>query len=180
MKKLFFLLSLFSTLAYSQSGEFMASKKVDFDKTDTEKLKNFRLREDKFENTVFIHHKNSSSDNNISAYIVIEGDNAFLRFRTSYSGSTWIFYNKIILNIDGKNYTHIVSDVKRESHSGGNVTERSDVQVDKEIYFFLEEIYKSTTDVGLRFKGDGKMKDVKISKKIIENLRETLDLYKKL
>ena len=69
-------------------------------------LKNkMRLKYDKVENVTYIQDKTSSpyiNSNSFNLFIAKTNTNADLWIRISYTGDNWIFFNKIILNIDGQ------------------------------------------------------------------------------
>lgn len=183
MKKIIALLCMFPVFVFSQdkvlenqNEDFREYKKVEFAKTEKNQLKDFRVTEDKFQSTVYIHSRKEPDSNMISIYLGITDNEAFIRLRTNYSGSRWIFYDRVTVNIGAQNYTIMISDLKRETHSAGNVTERSDMLVSEDLYKVIMAISRAKEDVELRFKGE-KVKDIKLSKKTIESIRETLALY---
>lgn len=96
-------------------GEIEKAEKLKQEKLQAEKkvkeakinnLKNkMRLKYDKVENVTYIQDKTSSpyiNSNSFNLFIAKTNTNADLWIRISYTGDNWIFFNKIILNIDGQ------------------------------------------------------------------------------
>lgn len=149
-----------------------------FESLDKDFQKKFSYEFDKFKNVGFINTKRANVGN-IKTYISVKDNKARLRFVIKYYGSAWLFFNKAIFIIDGKNYEFEDNNTKREISSGSNVEEKSDLAVDKNILEILEAISNSKDVVEYRLTGD-KYSDFKLTEKEKENIISILDLYKRL
>lgn len=151
-------------------------KKVIFSKVDKEKLKDFKVNEDKFKNSVFINHKKNTG-NRIRIYIGINSNEAFLRLVSDYHGSDWIFMNQVILLIDGNKYKYEISNPVRDIVSGSGVKEKSDALVNAELEVIVKAIAGSKGKVEIRFSGENKVEDFTLSQREINCIQETLDIF---
>lgn len=117
-----------------------------------------------------------------------------LHFTVYYWGSDWCFWNKVTFLIDGKQYK-MVPDEKpsREVLSSGNVMEYytfSILQTENEIaatidaikedyynYQLLLALYKTESDVKIRFEGDERIRDRTIKASKLKTFKETFEYY---
>lgn len=98
----------------------------------------------------FTHYNN---ENLVSLYIG-ENSNVWLRFKASYTGDDWIFFEKIYLSYDG-NTREIPFNSYQEKdsdNSGGNVWEWVDLNVDNQLIQYLEGFLESDK-AKIRFQG---------------------------
>lgn len=84
---------------------------------------NMRFIKDKVENITYIQDKTSSQYVNSNSFYLYIAENKYrkdLWLRISYTGDNWIFFNKIIFNIDGHNEYISLSyyDVEKDNNYG--------------------------------------------------------------
>lgn len=101
----------------------------------------------------------------------------WLRWRMSYTGDDWIFFDKITFNIDGKNYykTFDYSDVIRDA-GGGNVYEIVDINVEESDIEILNAIASSDQAI-LRFQGDAYWYDKTVTQAEKNGIQSILETY---
>jgi hypothetical protein len=100
-KVLLFVILLVVVIFKAQNSESVASKKIS--EISRDDLKGFFTKNDKFENIVFINPI-MVNNNSRYGYLVLDDDQLFFRYKIDYSGSDWIFANKIIFLYDGERY----------------------------------------------------------------------------
>lgn len=154
--------------------EFFNEIPVDISKIDLKSKKEFKIREDKFQQVTFIKPKQSTND--FYPYLVIDKGIMYMRLVTNYSGNGWIFMEKAIILIDGEKFTYNLGNTDREVNSGGSVSESSDVVVDVQTMDILRKIANSKDLVEIRLTGD-KYRDRTFSKKEILKIQNALNLY---
>ena len=141
-------------------------------------LKKFVVNNDKFKESIFINPKKAYNRGYwIFPYISINEKTVRLRLKTKYDGKEWLFFNTVVFNIDGINYSYIV-EPSRETYLGG-VTEISDTSVNAEMLDILNKILNSNSQVEYRLTGD-KYIDRKLSDVEKEAIQDILNLYKNL
>lgn len=155
-------------------------KKIEFQSIPKDKFKNFKVNYDKFKKSGFVKHKKYKEK--FYVYLNLNNEDSHMRIRSTYFGPSWLFVNKIIFIIDGKNYEIPFSNPDREvrSGSGVNVEEITDQAVLKHHLKVLELICNSKSEIDIRFEGDKGVSDRKLSLKEIETIKETVDLYNSL
>ena len=150
-------------------------KKADVSKIPSDILKKFNTNEDKFTSITFLKHKKNNESLNL--YIGIKNNMPFLRMVCKYSGTNWVFFNKIIFLIDGVAYDYYPkSSSKREVITGG-VYERIDdliIDYDDKQQLLINALANCKETLEIRFSGD-RVADRKL--KVTPAIRETLDLY---
>lgn len=142
-------------------------------------LKKFRIEEDKFKNRKFIYYKKWGFETLFEPYIGIKNNSMYMRLKTRYQGSSWIFYDKIQFIINDKNYEFSVSEPDRNVEYGNGVKEIADTPVDENILNILYLISDVNNKVSVRFTGKYS-KDYNLYKSNQEKIKEFLDLYDKL
>jgi hypothetical protein len=143
--------------------------------------KQMRTETDDVKDIVFITDKSSPTKWSNSFYLYIgtsSGSKPWLRLHSSYSGNEWIFWSKLIFNVDGDIYTSKFStfDIKRDN-SGAKVYEWLDVEVPDSQLPKLREIAESASTV-IRFEGDSYVHDLTINsaqKKALSNVLAVFD-----
>ena len=147
-------------------------------KFSNDDLKKFVIDNDKFKESIFIKPKKAYNRGYwIFPYISINEKTVRLRLKTKYDGKEWLFFNTVVFNIDGNNYSYIV-EPSRETYLGG-VTEISDTSVNAEMLDILNKILNSNSQVEYRLTGD-KYIDRKLSDVEKEAIQDILNLYKNL
>ncbi len=101
----------------------------------------------------------------------------WLRVKTDYYGSDWIFYKTIIFSVDGKNTTVTMDyfDIDREVVSG-DVCEVGDFSPTDAQLDMLRSIVNSKETI-IRFMGDSHYKDITLSASDKKAIGEVLELY---
>jgi hypothetical protein len=142
--------------------------------------KQMRTETDEVKNIVFISDKSSPSKWSTGFYLYIgtsSGSKPWLRLHASYTGSEWIFWSKLIFNVDDNIYTSKYStfDVKRDN-SGSRVYEWLDVEVPDSQLPQLREIAESQSTV-IRFEGDSYIHDLSMTSSQKRALSNVLAVY---
>lgn len=145
---------------------------IDIEKLDRKFLKTVRIREDKLLGVKRIYPKLRV---NIYPYIFIYKNVAVLKFEASYSGSSWIFMDKLLINLKDELLLFNLNGISRNIVSGG-VNETSDMFVDQKLRLLLESIKLSETPVIGRFVGD-KSRTFQMSNKAIKSIKDLLLFY---
>jgi hypothetical protein len=139
-----------------------------------------RTEKDQVKNIVFVSDKSSPTKWSNSFYLYIgtsSGSKPWLRLHASYSGSEWIFWSKLIFNVDDNIYTSKYSsfEVKRDN-SGSRVYEWLDVEVPDSQLPRLRAIAESQSTV-IRFEGDSYINDMSLSSSQKKALSNVLAVY---
>lgn len=153
------------------------SKPIDISKIPKEKLKNFKIDQDKFTGITYFTHKKVGS--RIHIYIGNNSGVNFLRFVCVYEGFSWVFMKSIFFIIDGKKFEYKVTKTKRDvfnSSSSVNVREALDELVQEDDMELINAISNAKSDIEVRFTGD-RTRDEKFLKKIALHFKETLEFY---
>ncbi len=111
-------------------------------------------------------------------YLGIDSNNnVWLRLVCNYTAYSWIFFEKIIFSVDGKNTTEYFSyyDVVRDNASG-KIWEYVDMDVYASEIKLLQSIADSERTI-IRFEGDNYYDDVTVKEKDKECLSFMLKLY---
>ena len=137
---------------------------------------------DKIEKIRWYHDRatRNSYGSRMYLYLGKEKDSLpWLRFRLRYYGDSWLFIEKYIIQVDGKNYTYIPTETpKQEIASGGSVWETIDVSLDKNIKKIIKAVIKSKSAV-IRFQGKN-ISDHTISSREKQGMKEIIDAYEAL
>lgn len=142
-------------------------------------LKGFVVDEDKFKHTTFITNRWGMNNPAVLPYIAINEGNVYLRIKTQYYGSNWIFMDRVQFIIDGKDYSYQISEPDRNVISASDLKESSDdIATDKQIEI-LNAIVGSKSNVSVRLSGQ-RYRDTNIDSGTKKKIKETLDLYEKL
>lgn len=113
-------------------------------------------------------------------YLSVSGNNVYLRLVCDYTSSDWVFFEKIIFSVDGKNYTKYFDyfDVTRDNEYG-DVWEYVDIECSESDIEMLEAIAASTKTI-VRFEGDDYYYDFTVSGSDKTAIKEMVDIYKAL
>lgn len=154
------------------------SKKVSKEELLNVKPKKFKTKEETFNNTIFLTHKMYGLRGyNVKTYLAFYNGDLNVRLSIRYYGSDWLFITEAVLLIDGKYYNISFDGSKRKVTSQAKVTERIDVLINKTTEDILRKIVDTRSEVQMRFNGSEGRRDVTLSKKEIEAIKETLDYY---
>lgn len=102
----------------------------------------------------------------------------YLRLKTKYQGSDWIFMKEAIVLFDKQKHTFSLGETNRKTLSSG-VKETSDISIDDELLQIIQKFAISQGEVRLRLSGE-RNKDVSYSKREKRNLVSIIRLYKEL
>ena len=110
-------------------------------------------------------------------YVGRDADSVWLRLVCNYTDDDWVFFKKITFAVDSERVTKTFNyfDVTRDNDSG-DVWEYVDLDVYSSEVSLLQKIANSTTTV-VRFEGDDYYRDVTISAKDKEAIRQCLEVY---
>ena len=139
-----------------------------------EDLKNFRVNDDKFREIAFIHHKR---EQDFYPYLSIKKGALNMRLKAYYRGTSWVFFDNVIILSGGKRYNISFPNTDREVTSV-NVYEKGDIWVSPELLKNLRDVAQNN-DVEIRYSGKYN-RDRALSKQEINTLREVIELYDKL
>jgi len=149
-------------------------------------LKQMVVKNDAVVGSRWIHAKSSPTYANYDTFeIYISGtQNAFsgLRFEARYAGSDWLFFEKIIVNVDGKvfNLSFSYDEVDRDNGSG-DVWEWIDINPSSENIIMLKLIAGSKSTI-VRFEGETYKNDRELTskeKKAISDVFTVWDGYER-
>ncbi len=110
-------------------------------------------------------------------YVGRDAKSVWLRLVCNYTDDDWVFFKKITFAVDSERIvkTFDYFDVTRDNDSG-DVWEYVDLDVYSSEVKLLQQIADSTTTV-VRFEGDNYYRDVTISAKDKEAIRQCLEVY---
>ncbi|MEY8365459.1 hypothetical protein AALA22_07430 [Anaerovoracaceae bacterium 41-7] len=119
-----------------------------------------------------------NSSSTFYTYLGKSGSQYWLRWEAVYLGSEWVFFDEIIINVDGHQYrkTFSYTDIERDNRYP-HVWEYFDVEPSDGEIEMLEEISKSKSAV-IRYKGDGKQEDRTITAAQKKGIRDVLRVWK--
>lgn len=140
-------------------------------------LKKLRKQTDKIEKTSFYISPGLEYNYPINLYIgELASKSVFLRCAFSYTGSDWIFFDKVIISIDGENTELEIKEYdKKTDNGGGSVYESIDLLFDDNIAL-IERIIKSKTTY-IRLSGKHNRKDYLIGKNQKNSLKTVIESY---
>lgn len=138
--------------------------------------KGFNFDYDKFKKHYFIKAKSGYTDKFYPYISVSSSGDLFMRLKVVYRGSSWVFFERIQLIIDGKDYFIPHKSESRQVVSGGSVYESVDLTVDDEILEILKAVANAKSPIDIRFSGE-KSSDKTISLKEAEITKRVLDYY---
>lgn len=104
-----------------------------------------------YENPYFVHY----DDRNLtSIYIGKKDQDIWLRLKMSYTGEDWIFFESAYLSYDGMTRNIFFNEYKEKEsdHSGGNVWEWIDVEINESLLEYLREMVNGKS-VKMRLSG---------------------------
>ena len=139
---------------------------------------NFKTDYDQFQNATFYYHNNIPKYINdrcyILPYIVVYNGQSRIRIVFVYTGDEWVFFKKIYVSVDGKNYTNTFDyfDITRDNNYG-DVWEYIDVVASDEQIEMLKAMATSNETV-IRYEGDSARHDITLSDKDKQTISEIL------
>ena len=176
MRYILIFLICFSANSQSYKGlNSIDTLSVKLSEIDASYFKKLKIREDKFLNTTIITPKFKGS---VYPYLIISGKAIILRCYVSYTGSNWVFMDKLYFSIDNELLIYDLPKSKRKVTSKG-VIESSDFIVDQKMDIIINLIKLSEKPIIGRFYGD-RNSDFYISKKNIEGYNSLINLYNEL
>jgi hypothetical protein len=149
-------------------------------------LKQMTVKNDAVVGNRFVYAKSSPQYSNYDEFsIYISGTQTSvgnLRFVARFAGSNWVFFEKIIINVDGRvfNLDFSYFDVKRDN-GGGDVWEWIDITPSSENIAMLKLITDSKSTI-VRFQGDDYKNDRELTakeKKAISDVFTVLDGFRR-
>lgn len=167
-------------------------KKLEAEKIKVEKIKNllsnFNKKYDEFKDVTFYNTKQYTDDyGNIHIYIGqsgkeynIESNSIWFRVKFTYQGNDWVFFDNIKIKTDNNLYDVILtSEEYRNKYTdtiwGGGVIESTDLLFVKNDISMLRDIVNSK-EVKIRYEGDKRSRDKKLSDKDKNNLAKVLEI----
>ncbi|MBR6506093.1 MAG: hypothetical protein IKT37_00635 [Clostridia bacterium] len=150
-------------------------------------LNSMNANRDEVRSITFYYHKNfpyssrgywiTDERSFVLPYIGMNDNNIWLRIVCNYTGSNWLFFEKITYHIDGENSYEFFDyfDVTRDNDSG-DVWEYVDRLAEESEIELLWAIANSEKTI-IRFEGDNKYRDFTVSEKDKEAIRQTLTAY---
>lgn len=136
-----------------------------------------KKKTDEFNGVVFYKHPEEPRYTNtrtyISAYIGVDGNNVYSRFKINYTGDRWIFIDKVTLNIDGQIIDLPPQEWVRD-HISGDIWEVADMGVTLPIKGLMTRIANSKKTM-IRFSGSERRADWTVKESDKKVLREILE-----
>lgn len=155
----------------------------DLAKAKSELKKTLALKRDEIEKTSFYSPKHPISGNSgVEAYIAIsDGRQPVLRMRSIYYGDRWVFYKKIKVLADNniiydRSFTR--GEISRDN-AGGSVWEVTDYIASADDIAAMQAIANARSTV-IRFDGDDRQHDHKVTKQEAANLAVVIGAFKTL
>lgn len=147
------------------------------------------LDEDKIEGNKFYYpngfpHTSSywltTSRSFVLPYIGVRGSSMWLRLVFNYTGRDWVFFTKVTVSVDGKNYYKSFDyfDITRDNN-GGRVWEYMDISPSSDDISMLRAIADSDETI-VRFSGDDYRRDVTLTQTDKSAIRDALYVYDQL
>lgn len=115
-------------------------------------------------------------------YIGERGGTYWLRCKVDYAANDWVFFDHIIINIDGEKRDTIsfgYSDVTRSTYVGAKLCEVADFAPTTNQVNLLRDISTSKKTI-IRFEGSDYHYDMTVSDKDKQGIKEVLDAYEYL
>lgn len=142
----------------------------------TELLKKFELQEDKVEGGGWYVHKSKKNKNKTHIEVPVS-TNGYFYLKTNYCGADWIFHKQVVINIGGvslySSSLEGISDYKVQDNNAGYVFESCHLTSPLEDNLLIQAISASEEkEITIRFKGDQKYQDIKLSKEDIKIISE--------
>ena len=113
-------------------------------------------------------------------YLGMDKDSSWLRLIYNYTDDDWVFFEKILFWVDGKQYTRTFSyyDIVRDNEYG-DVWEYIDVEVTQSDIDLMKEIAASSETI-IRFQGDDYSYDYTIPATDKQAMTEVISAYEML
>lgn len=145
-------------------------------------LASMRTETDKVLGITWHYHQNFPEKANTRSfalpYIGVQNGEAWLMLRYNFTSGNWLFFDTIIISIDGENYTKEFEpyyDVKRDNASF-SVWEWTDCEVGKADIDMLKEIVESEETI-IRFQGENSNYDLIVKQSDKDAIRDTFIVY---
>lgn len=139
-------------------------------------LSKMTRKHDDFTNITWYQDKSSPIYLNSNTFhLYFSKDN--LRLKIQYYADDWLFINKVTIKTDKE--MHILSPEFKRDNEGGKVWEWADIYMDKNGVAMIQDIINSS-NVKIRYEGSKYRKDIKLSKKQIQALKNTLFAFKNI
>lgn len=146
-------------------------------------LSNLNSNIDEIEGITWYKSKNEPYYINTRSYILPyigqDSSKVWLRLKYNYTGQNWIFFDSIIINIDGDKYEKSFNYFDIDRDNMYNVWETADVSPTNEDIEMLKKISSSTKTI-VRFQGDNNHYDFIISSDDKNSIKEVLTAYETL
>lgn len=158
----------------------LKSNKLEKLNIEINKLKKFfRVRTDEFQKITWYTPKHVSQyySNNVYVYFGLKNNKLTEpRVVISYTGDDWLFWNEVQFLIDGSDYNYYPRNKPNRDNDGGDVFEKSDEVLSN---IFLQKIYRMNEAKVVKYRLKGEyIKDFTLSRKKIDYLKRSVDLYK--
>lgn len=145
------------------------------DKAD---LKGLTVSEDKFNGSTNIYNRDRSGSINLSL-LISKSNNMYVRFRSLYKHSDWIFYKYVTLLSGDKKITLTFDETDQKITKMG-VEESGIILLKHDEIEILNEILSSGEEISVRFSGDSKYHDSKIVNRNKNKMIKIFEVYQKL
>lgn len=111
-------------------------------------------------------------------YLGQDGDRYWLRMIANYTGDDWVFFESLLISVDGELYSRSLDyfDITRDN-GGGVVWEYIDVDASNDYYTDLLWAIASSDETIVRFQGDSYYYDLTISDEDKAAIRQVLTAY---
>ncbi len=167
---------------YAQKLAHYEQKKVEHENREKAKRKaivrRLKTKEDKVEGVTWYEHPNQprylNSRSTVYLYIGQKGDLEWLRMKTIYTASNWLFVNNVVAWHDGKKEPLVSGHFNRDNNA--DIWEWRDETPSGYQIEVLRSLANAREAI-LRFEGDQYRKDVTLSAKDKKAIREVLLAY---
>lgn len=164
------------TLLSQYIEDFNEYKKIEKKRIES----NIHKETDKVEGINWYYAKNTPKDiTNFSFYSYVgqRNNRYWLRFKTGFHKSNWIFFEKILINADGNRFEIPFDEYKdKKTEVSSGVYEWVDIFVSDFLLIKLKEITEAKS-VTVRFEGDKYHEDYTVSNSQKERLKQIIEFY---
>lgn len=155
-------------------------------------VESFRTEYDAVQGITWYYPSNAPEYVNTRCYLVpYIGEDAsghrWMRLKFNYTGDRWVFYDYMIINIDGSNYTLTYeSDEYRRDNASGDVWEVTDIPVSgsltdrQEAVRLMMPLIAASEQTIIRFQGDDRHYDMTVSQADKDGIMDVLYGYEYL
>lgn len=139
----------------------------------------FEVSTDEFEHTTWVEPKSKPKHRNANAVYMyfqkVDDKATNLRLVMQYEANDWLFIKKVIFLINGWDFTYSVN--FERDNAGGRIWEWTDMGANDPV---LIAALENADTVKIRYEGRQYSKDIELSKKQIQSIKDVIEYYQLL